>query len=107
MEELIKYEGGTALLADNAIKAIKTLEQQAKSIKEQQEEMKKALIEQMEQYGVTQIKNDYMTISYTPEHTTQRFDSTALKNQSPKLYEAYCKESKTKASVRISLAKNA
>ena len=35
MEELIKYEGGTALLADNAIKAIKTLEQQAKSIRKQ------------------------------------------------------------------------
>ena len=105
MTELMKYEGGTAVLADEAIQRIRALEQSAKEIKEKQDELKKALIEQCEKYGVKQIKNDFMTISYTPEHVTERFDSTALKNQSPALYEAYSKEVKTKASVRITLAK--
>lgn len=105
MTELMKYEGGTAVLADETIQRIRALEKSAKEIKEMQDEMKQALIEQCEKYGVKQIKNDYMTISYTPEHVTERFDSASLKKQSPALYEAYSKEIKTKASVRITLAK--
>ena len=98
--DVIIYENGIAQVPQETIIYIKKLEETAKAIKAKQELMK-----QMEKYGVTQIKNDCFTISYTPEHTAERFDSKELQNQSPALYEAYCKESTIKASVRITLKK--
>ena len=98
--DVIIYENGIAQVPQETIAYIKKLEETSKAIKAKQELMK-----QMEKYGVTQIKNDCFTISYTPEHTAERFDSKSLQNQSPALYEAYCKEATVKASLRITLKK--
>lgn len=103
--DVIVYENGVAQVPQETITYIKTLEETAKAVKAKQDEMKQELMKQMEKYGVTQIKNDCFTISYIPEHTAERFDSEELQNQSPALYEAYCKESTIKASVRIKLKK--
>lgn len=105
VNDVIIYENGVAQVPQETITYIKNLEEAAKAIKAKQDEMKQELMKQMEKYGVTQIKNDSFTISYTPEHTAERFDSKSLQNQSPALYEAYCKESTIKASVRITLKK--
>lgn len=103
--DVIIYENGIAQVPQETIAYIKKLEETSKAIKAKQDEMKQELMKQMEKYGVTQIKNDCFTISYTPEHTAERFDSKELQNQSPALYEAYCKEATVKASLRITLKK--
>lgn len=103
--DVIVYENGVAQVPQETITYIKQLEETAKAVKAKQDEMKQELMKQMEKYGVTQIKNDSFTISYTPEHTAERFDSKSLQNQSPALYEAYCKEATVKASLRITLKK--
>lgn len=101
MTELVVKENGIAQVTQQAIEAINQVIAEEKAVKEKKEAMQQALLEQMEKYNVTQIKNDYFTVSYTAEHTADRFDSKALKEQSPALYESYCKETKVKASLRI------
>ena len=67
--DVIIYENGIAQVPQETIAYIKKLEETSKAIKAKQDEMKQELMKQMEKYGVTQIKNDCFTISYTPEHT--------------------------------------
>lgn len=101
MTDLVVKENGVAQVTQQAIEAINDVIAQEKAIKERKEAMTKALLEQMEKYNVTQIKNDFFTVSYTAEHTAERFDSKSLKEQSPALYDSYCKEVNVKASLRI------
>ena len=105
MNELVIKQNEVVQLTEEAISKINVLEQQKAMIKKAEEDLKSNMIEQMEKYGVTQIKNDLFTISYTPEHTQSRFDSKAFKEQSPVLYDSYCKESTVKASIKITLKK--
>ena len=101
MSELVVKENDVVMIEQSALAKICNLLDQEKAIKLEKDNLMKSLQEQMEKYGVTQIKNDYMTISYTGEHTAERFDSKSLKEQAPALYDSYCKETKVKASVRI------
>ena len=105
MNELVIKQNEVVQLTEEAISKINVLEQQKAMIKKAEEDLKSNMIEQMEKYGVTQIKNDLFTISYTPEHTQSRFDSKAFKEQSPVLYDSYCKKSTVKASIKITLKK--
>lgn len=101
MTDLVVKENGVAQVTQQAIEAINDMIAQEKAIKERKDAMTKALLEQMEKYNVTQIKNDFFTVSYTAEYTAERFDSESLKEQSPALYDSYCKEVNVKASLRI------
>lgn len=101
MNELVIKENGVAQVSQQAIETINALIAQEKAIKQKKDELNAVLLEQMQKYGVKQIKNDFFTISFTEEHTSERFDSKALKEQAPALYDSYCKESVVKASVRI------
>ena len=101
MNELVVKQNGIAQVTEEAINLINALKKQKEMIKKAEDDLHRTLLEQMENVGGTQIKNDFFTISYTPEHTTTRFDSKALKEQAPALYDSYCKEIKVKASVKI------
>lgn len=105
MNDLIIKQNDIVQVSQEAIEKIKTLKKAQKNLKEAEDELNKTLLEQMEKFGVDQIKNDTFTISYTPEHTAVRFDSKALKEQSPALYDSYCKETTVKSSIRITLKK--
>lgn len=105
MNELVVKQNGIAQVTEEAINQINVLKKQKEMIKKAEDELNKTLLEQMEKFGVTQIKNDSFTISYTPEHTATRFDSKALKEQSPALYDSYCKETTVKSSIKITMKK--
>ena len=59
----------------------------------------------MEERGITSLKTNYFTISYTPEHMTTKFDQTAFKKEHSDLFDQFQKRSPVKASVRITLKK--
>ena len=90
----------------SAFKALGELKQQIKSLEEQQEKVKAGILEAMEHYGVQSFKNEYITISYVPESSSESIDLKALQVNEPELYaellEDYKKVTKRKGYVRFS-----
>lgn len=70
-----------------ALKELKRLNDRAKKLEEQIKDAKTGIMEAMETYGVTQFKNDFLTISYVPESQTETIDLKQLQNEEPELYE--------------------
>lgn len=89
-----------------AFKALADLKAQIKALEDQQEKVKQGIQNAMEHYGVTQFKNEYVTISYVPESQSETIDLKALQAQEPDLYaellEDYRKVTKRKGYVRFS-----
>lgn len=63
--------------------------------------IKEKLMELMKEKNLTQIKSGLYTVSYIPEKTSRRFDSTAFKKENAELYETYMKDSVTAAQIRF------
>lgn len=99
MNELIKFENGK--LAQQTIDYITAVESQMKTLKEQYEQFKTALLASMEQNGIVKIESDNVRINYIAETTRETFDSKQFKEDMPDLYNEYVKISKVKPSVRI------
>lgn len=70
----------------------------------QMELFRQALKDAMKENGIAKFENESLTATYTPEHTTTRFDTKAFKNDHPKTYAKYAKESQVKDSVRVTFA---
>lgn len=87
-------------------KELGALKQQIKELEKQQDELKKGIQEAMEHYGVQSFKNEYITISYVPESTSESIDLKALQTNEPELYaellEDYKKVTTRKGYVRFS-----
>ena len=66
---------------------------------------REALLKVMQEYGITQFKNDFVTISTVKGSTTLSIDLGKLKEKEPELYDEllqdYPKETVKKDSVRI------
>ncbi len=99
MQDLIIIENGE--IAPKTIEFIKTIESQMKTLKEQYDGFKTALLEAMEKHGVTKFDGDGIKINYIAEATRETFDSKQFKADMPDLYDEYVKFSKVKPSVRI------
>jgi len=69
------------------------------------DEIRRRLMEAMERTGDTTLQSGRYTVSYIPERTGQRFDTTAFKKDNPDTYQSYMRESVTKASLRITSRK--
>lgn len=74
-----------------------------KKLKAEEDQLKKMILEEMEFYGVTKIQTEDFLINYISETDRETLDTKALKTECPVVYEAYCKLSTVKPSVRIKL----
>ena len=101
--ELIKIENGTALLNPATSKEIAEFEKAMKELKEQQDELKKAILEEMEAKNIIKIDNDDFTITYIASTDRETFDSKAFREKHQDLYDEYVKFTPVKSSVRIKL----
>lgn len=90
----------------SVFKQLGALKQQIKELERQQDELKKGIQDAMEHYGVQSFKNEYITISYVPESTSESIDLKALQANEPELYEElltdYKKVTTRKGYVRFS-----
>ena len=68
-------------------KELNALKQKIKELEKQEDEIKKGIQDAMEHYGVKSFKNEYITISYVPESTSESIDLKALQANEPELYE--------------------
>ena len=101
MNNLITIENGTALLSAETASKIADFERTIKSLKEQEETLKQAILEAMEANNILKIDMKDLLISYVAATEKETFDSKALRNDDPDLYDAYIKMAPVKSSIRI------
>lgn len=101
MDELIVYEGNTALLNPTTSALLAEFERQVKAIKAKEDELKQRILEEMESRGIVSIKSPDLTISYVAPTTRETFDGKAFRKDHPDLYDEYVRISMVSASVRM------
>jgi len=99
--ELIKVDGGTALLDPQISAKIAEFERQAKQIKDQEEELKNAILKEMESKNILSIETDDLKITYVAPSYREKFDTGKFKVDHPETYDSYVKISPVKSSVRV------
>lgn len=92
MENLIKIEEGTAVLAPDTADRIASLTKEAKKLEEALKEIKSRLFEEMKAQNVLKIDMPNLVITYVAETTTESLDSKALKKDLPEIYNEYVTE---------------
>lgn len=101
--ELIKVYGEAAILDGTTAKHIAEFEKMAKDIKAKEDELKKAILAEMESKGIIKLETDELTISYVASTDRETFDSKKLRADNPDLYDEYIRMSTVKPSIRIKL----
>ena len=79
------------------------LEELRKSLNEEMDGIKEELRCQMEKLGIKEWENDAMKITLVKESTRTSLDTKAIKEEHPRIYKKYLKETKVKSSVKITL----
>lgn len=102
-DELITVSNGVALLEAQTAARIEDFEQRMKEIKEAEDALKAAILEEMESKNILSIKTAKMTISYVAPSDRESLDTKRLKEEKPDLYDEYVKISPVKSSIRIKL----
>ena len=68
MNELVRVEEGTLIVAEKAVEQIKDFERKRKLIDEKEQEYKEQLLKQMEEYNITSYESPdkSLKITYVP-----------------------------------------
>ena len=82
---------------------IKNLDQQKKEVQAKQEELKKALIQEMEERNLKTFEKNGVKITYVAPGTRITLDSKGIKEKYPNIYKEFSKTSETSASLRITM----
>ena len=101
--ELIKRENGISILDAEVSNKIATFEKQLKALKEQEDELKQAILNEMESKGIIKLEDETtgLSITYVAETTRESFDSKAFRKDNPDMYDEYVRMSPVKSSIRI------
>lgn len=105
MNELIRVEEGTLIVAEKTIEQIKDFERKRKLIEQKEQEFKEQLLKAMEEYNIKSYESPdkSLKITYTPENIAMTFDSAKFKEDHLDMYFDYQKESPKKASIRMTI----
>lgn len=101
--ELIKVEEGNAILNISTSKQLYEFEKAMKELKEQEDEIKEAILKEMEDKNIKKIESDNLLISYIAPSDRETFDSKTFRAEHNDLYDEYVKFTPVKSSVRIKL----
>lgn len=101
MNDLILNINGVAVLDGGTISKICEFERKIREAKKAEDELKAAILHEMEQKNVLKIDNDELTISYVGSTYREQFDSKKFKAENPEQYDKYVKIATVKPSVRI------
>lgn len=106
MNELITINEGVALLSPETSARIAECERRIKEIKEAEDALRQAILEEMESKGIKSLETDEIQISYIAESDRETFDSKKFRAEHADLFDEYVKFTTTKASVRIKVKEN-
>ena len=101
--ELIKQYGEAAILDGATAKKIADFEKLAKELKAKEDELKKAILAEMENKGLIKLETDELIISYIAETSRETLNSKQLRDELPDIYDAYIDIKPVKPSIRIKL----
>ena len=99
--DLITINNNIAILDTETAQKIAEFERTIKNIKEQEETLKTAILEEMERKNILMLETDDMTISYIASFDRETFQTKEFKKDHADLYDEYVKMSPVKSSVRI------
>lgn len=99
MQNLVRYENGNLVIAEEAMKKIAEANALMEEVKALDKQIKTEMLDAMELYDIKKIENDYFTATYIEENTRSTVDTKALIRDG--LYAKYTKETPVKASVRM------
>ena len=103
MNDLIVMENKSPILRADVLERILEFERVAKEIKAKEDELKASILAEMESNGIYKVDMPQLLISYVGETVRENFDSKALKEDLPEIYEAFTKLATVKPSVRIKI----
>ena len=105
MNELITVENGAAILVPEIAEKIAEFERMAKDIKTKEDELRKAILEEMEAKGIAGTNNEVegIAITYVAPAQRETFDSKSFRAANPDLYDEYVTFTDVKSSIRIKL----
>lgn len=103
MNELIRVENGVANLSGKTIADIIALEDGLKKLKAKEDELKQAILSEMEAKNIIKIDTPELTINYIAPTDRETFDKKKLKEDLPSLYDEYVKFTPVKSSVRVKI----
>ena len=103
MEKIIRVENGVSILDAEVSKKIAEFEKKLKALKEQEEELKKAILEEMEKQGIVKLEDEIngLSINYIAPTYRESFDSKKFRDEHPDMYDDYIRMSPVKSSIRI------
>lgn len=98
---LLSLDGDYVVIRHEIAARIADFERQVKVINEQEKALKAAILEEMEEIGIVKMDTPEVSFTYIAETDRESLDSKALKAELPDVYNAFCKISSVKPSVRI------
>ena len=101
--KLINIENNVALLNADISKQLAEFEKTIKEIKEKEDNLKQAILNEMESKGIVKIDTDDLTINYIASADRETFDSKTFRENHADLYDEYIKFTPVKSSIRIKL----
>lgn len=101
MTELISSIGNVEVISPSTSAKIILLDQKIKELQEIQDEIKKALLEEMKAKGIKKIDTETLIISYVEPTDKEDFDKKKFKSEHRVLYDSYVKMTPVKESIRI------
>lgn len=101
MNELLVLKDGNWLLSPYVGEQIAAFEETIKKAKEQEDLLKSAILQAMEENGILKLETDAVAINYIAPTTKETLDSKALRKDFPEVYDAYSKISPVRAYVKI------
>ena len=99
--ELIKVENDIAILDEDTSIKIAEFETQMKALAEKQEEIKNAILNEMESKGIIKIETDALSITYIAPTDRETFDKKTFREEHPDLYDEYITMSPVKSCIKI------
>lgn len=101
MDEIITANDNDYVIAKQYEEALVNLDHAIEDLKKKQNEIKKALLEEMEIKGIIKVDTDRLTINFVDGYDRETLDSKKLKQELPTIYDEYIKITAVKPSVRI------
>lgn len=101
--ELIKLKDNLAILDVETAGKIADFEKMAKEIKAKEDELKKAILEEMQDKGLIKLETDELVISFVSGTTRETLNTKSLKEELPDIYDTYVDIKSVKPSIRIKL----
>ena len=103
--ELITISGTSAILNPEVSSKIAEFETQMKMLKEKEDELKKAILAEMESRNIIKLETPELLISYIAPTDRETFDTKRFRAEFPITYDEFVSMSPVKSSIRIKVKK--